>query len=221
VSRTSKNVESVLEQLRSGIRGGRYAPGQRLITSDLAREIQVSLSPVREALHILVGEGLVVIEPNKGASVRTLTPQTFIDGLEVLDVIGVLAFRLLAPKIRGGVLMEGVPQIRKEIADAGRRHNVQAFFQAIADSHRFANEASGNSYLNPILNRLHLEYFYRQMAECLPDDFWDPYIRNYDQMGQHLFRGDARAAERVWRRHIRWLIGLIRTHQLRTHGSQR
>jgi hypothetical protein len=54
------------------------------------------------------------------------------------------------------------------------------------------------------------------MAECLPDDFWDPYIDNYEQMGHHLSRGDARAAERVWRRHIRWLIGLIRTHQRNT-----
>jgi DNA-binding GntR family transcriptional regulator len=213
------SVEAVLDKLRAGIRSGRYAPGQRLVTSDLARELNVSLSPIREAIHILVGEGLVAIDPNKGPRIRSLSAQTFIDGLQVLDAIGVLAFRLLAPRITGGALMGRVPEIRKTIADAGRRRNPHAFFEAIANSHRFANDLSGNAYLNPILNRLHLEYFYRQMAECLPDNFWDQYVNNYDRMGEHLFRGDARSAERVWRRHIRWLIGLIRTYQQRVERN--
>jgi DNA-binding GntR family transcriptional regulator len=105
-------VEAVLDSLRNGIRLGTYAPGQRLVTSDLARELNVSLSPIREAVHILAGEGLVVIDPNKGPRVRTLSAQTFIDGLEVLEVIGILAFRLLAPRIKGGTLMERVPEVR-------------------------------------------------------------------------------------------------------------
>jgi DNA-binding GntR family transcriptional regulator len=208
MGRTSKNVDAVLDALRDGIRHGRYAPGQRLVTSDLSDELGVSLSPVREALHILVGEGLVEIERNKGARVRSLSPQTFIDGLQVLEAIGTVAFRLLAPKIEGGALMEQVPELNQAIVDAGKRRNPHAFFAAIARSHRTANELSGNAYLNPILSRLHLEYFYRQMADCLPDDFWDPYIENYERMAACLHRGDARGAERVWKRHIKWLIEL-------------
>ena len=219
MSASSKTVDAVLDALREGLRHGRYAPGQRLVTSDLSAELRVSLSPVREALHTLAGEGLVEMEANKGARVRSLSPQTFVDGLQVLEAIGTLAFRLLEPKIAGGASMEQVPELNRAIVDAGKRRNLHAFFAAIARSHRAANEASGNSYLNPILNRLHLEYFYRQMADFLPDDFWDPYVRNYELMAECLHRGDARGAERVWKRHIKWLIKLIEQHLERGRAS--
>jgi DNA-binding GntR family transcriptional regulator len=219
VAKTNTSVEAVLAELRDGIRHGRYAPGQRLVTSDLSRDLGVSLSPVREALHILTGEGIVEIEPNKGARIRTLTPQIFIDGLEVLEAIGVLAFRLITRKLQGAAL-PNVKGLRSAIADAGRRRDPHAFFGAIAASHRAANDAAGNSYLNPILERLHLEYFYRQMADCLPGDFWEPYIDNYDRMGALLQRGDVRGAEQVWKGHIKWLIALIRqTTQERSRAS--
>ena len=83
---------------------------------------------------------------------------------------------------------------------------------AIAASHRLVNEHSGNLYLNPIINRIHLEYFYRQMADLLPDSFWDRYTENYRVTGGLLVRGDARGAERAWRQHVQWVIGLIRKH---------
>src|SRR5262245_13589111 len=123
VRATNKSVGIVLDELRSGIQYGRYAPGQRLITSDLASQLGTSLAPVREALHILAGEGLIEIEPNKGARVRTLTVQTFVDGLQVLEVIGLLGFRLFAPKLKQFALREEIGSLLDEIVDAGKRRN--------------------------------------------------------------------------------------------------
>jgi DNA-binding GntR family transcriptional regulator len=208
---TNKSVGIVLDELRSGIQHGRYAPGQRLITSELASQLGTSLAPVREALHILAGEGLIEIQPNKGARVRTLTAQTFIDGLQVLEVIGLLGLRLAAPKIKQLPRSE-IKEIRADIVNAGKRRNAHAFFTAIGRSHRRLNELTGNSYLNPILNRIHLEYFYRQMADYLPDDFWDQYVANYESMGSALAKGDLRSVEATWVRHVRWVIDLIQEH---------
>ena len=98
--RANASVEIVLTELRTGIQRGRYAPGQRLITSELASQMKTSLAPVREALHLLIGEGLVEMRPIAAPSVRTLTAQTFIDGLQVLEVVGGLALRLIAPKLK-------------------------------------------------------------------------------------------------------------------------
>ena len=210
--RTNASVEIVLTELRTGIQRGRYAPGQRLITSELATQMKTSLAPVREALHILIGEGLVEMRPNRGASVRTLTAQTFIDGLQVLEVVGGLALRLIAPKLKNPAVRLEIEQALEPIFEAGRRRNPHDFFTAIAASHRLVNEYSGNAYLNPILTRIHLEYFYRQMADLLPDSFWDRYTENYRITGGLLVRGDARGAERAWRQHVQWVIGLLRKH---------
>jgi DNA-binding GntR family transcriptional regulator len=210
MTKTNRSVAGVLTDIRTGIQRGRYAPGQRLVTSELSENLGTSLAPVREALHILAGEGLVEIQPNKGSSVITLSAQTFIDGLQILEVTGALALRLIAPKLKDKKVLAAIDAAVKPIFDAAKRRNAHDFFTAIAASHRLVNDHSGNAYLNPILNRLHLEYFYRQMADRLPDDFWDAYSENYRVTAGHLLRGDARAAERAWCKHIRWVIGLIR-----------
>ncbi len=210
--KTNKSVETVLAEIRTGIQRGRYAPGQRLITSELARQLHTSLAPVREALHILVGEGLVEIRPNKGASVMTLTHQTFIDGLQVLEATGLVALRLISARLKDAKFRGEITAKLDSITDAGKRRNPHDFFAAIASSHRLVNDYSGNSYLNPILNRIHLEYFYRQLADCLPDDYWDRYTANYLKVGKALSSGDSRGAERAWSQHIRWVIALITEH---------
>ena len=60
-------------------------PGQRLVEVDLAAQFGVSRNSVREALQRLAAQGLVDLFRNKGAAIRTLSPQ---ETLEVLDVQG-------------------------------------------------------------------------------------------------------------------------------------
>jgi DNA-binding GntR family transcriptional regulator len=61
------------ELIRSAIVDGRLHPGQRLKEEELARELGISRTPVREALLMLQAEGLVDASPNRGAKVRTHT----------------------------------------------------------------------------------------------------------------------------------------------------
>ena len=58
------------EVIREAIMDGRLGPGQRLKEEELARELGISRTPVREALLILQTEGLVEAAPNRGATVR-------------------------------------------------------------------------------------------------------------------------------------------------------
>jgi DNA-binding GntR family transcriptional regulator len=73
------------EQIRQAIVEGQYAPGQRLIEQRIAEELNLSRTPVREALHRLVAEGLVLSEPNRGAMVRPLTVA------DIADIYGLRA----------------------------------------------------------------------------------------------------------------------------------
>jgi DNA-binding GntR family transcriptional regulator len=58
------------ELIRAAIIDGRLEPGRRLKEEEIARELGISRTPVREALLLLQAEGLVVSEPNRGATVR-------------------------------------------------------------------------------------------------------------------------------------------------------
>jgi DNA-binding GntR family transcriptional regulator len=63
-------TEAVLDAVKHAILTGRLTPGQPLIETELAAQLGVSKTPVREALKTLAGAGLVTMSPYKGASVR-------------------------------------------------------------------------------------------------------------------------------------------------------
>jgi DNA-binding GntR family transcriptional regulator len=63
-------TEAVLDAVKHAILTGRLTPGQPLVETELATQLGVSKTPVREALKTLAGAGLVTMSPYKGASVR-------------------------------------------------------------------------------------------------------------------------------------------------------
>lgn len=91
--------EIVTDTLRDAILSGKYKPGQRLITNELARELGVSRMPVREALHRLEMVGLVTIVPHKGAVVSEVSEEEIIEIYHIRGVLDGLATRLAAPNL--------------------------------------------------------------------------------------------------------------------------
>ena len=67
------HVDRLVRGIIDGFREGRYQPGERLVAADLAAQFNVSRAPVREALAILVGEGVVEIKKNYGARIRSFS----------------------------------------------------------------------------------------------------------------------------------------------------
>lgn len=79
--------DSVYLRLRQDVLSGRLSANERLKVSSLAERYQTSTNPVREALQQLRGEGLVVIEPHRGARVREIDDAFVRDIYEVESLI--------------------------------------------------------------------------------------------------------------------------------------
>ena len=86
----------VVEALRERILGGTMAPGERLVEGRLSQELGVSRMPVREALRQLAAEGLVTIEPRRGASVTSINPDQVRELVEVRATLEGLNAKLAA-----------------------------------------------------------------------------------------------------------------------------
>ena len=74
----------------------RYAPGDHLSENDIAQKLQVSRSPLREALRILEKRGLVTLTPQRGARVTLLSPPEVKNLFEIREMLVGLAGRQLA-----------------------------------------------------------------------------------------------------------------------------
>src|ERR1700733_11824308 len=83
--------EQVADHLRKEILASRMAPGTELGEVSLARSLGISRGPLREALGQLAAEGLVTIVPRRGAVVKTLTREEFMDAYQVREALESLA----------------------------------------------------------------------------------------------------------------------------------
>ena len=73
----------VFNNIKDGILTGRLRPGERLLENQLADELGVSRTPIREALRMLEIENLVDLIPRKGAQVKKMSEKDIKDILEI------------------------------------------------------------------------------------------------------------------------------------------
>ena len=85
--------------LRARIDDGRFVPGYRLVLGAIAKELGVSVVPVREAIRLLEAEGLVTFERNVGAQVALLEEQEYLYTMQTLALVEGAATALSVPAI--------------------------------------------------------------------------------------------------------------------------
>ena len=79
--------EVAYDAIKRAILSGQFSPYERLVEERLAASLELSRTPVREALAILEHEGLLESEPYKGLAVRPVTVDEFLNMYEALGVI--------------------------------------------------------------------------------------------------------------------------------------
>lgn len=148
---SSKTVkEHLVSALRDAIIAGRFKPGDRLNESKLAREYSVSRIPVREALQVLLEQGLVMTKPRRGMFVNDLSEEDCqrINSLRIIlesEALKLCRMRLTAACENRLVALLEKMEVWHLDSDA----------EAAAldlDFHRTIWAQSGNHYLEKVLN---------------------------------------------------------------------
>lgn len=91
--------EMAYDALRTSIMRCELKPGDRLIIDDISRQLGVSHIPVREALHQLQSDGLVITVPHAGATVAPLSPNDVAEVFSLMEGLEQVALRVAAEKI--------------------------------------------------------------------------------------------------------------------------
>ncbi len=146
------SVERVYEDLRAAIISGEYEPGERLRAEALAERFGTSRTPVREALMLLEGDGLVGIEPRRGAVVRSFDPADLADLYEVRAVLEARAAGLAAARITPDDLaaLEATCD-RAESQTGNSARTVDTLIATNEDFHRIVIAAAGSPRLSAAL----------------------------------------------------------------------
>jgi DNA-binding GntR family transcriptional regulator len=142
---TSKQ-ERTYSQLRSRIINGTYGPGHRLVIDAIARELDVSSIPVREAVRRLEAEGWVTYQKNHGAHVAPIDAHAWTEAVGTLAILEGYATMLAAPHLdeRDFARLRALNQDMSDAIDALDVLAVSAFNQAF---HQVVYDRCPNGHL--------------------------------------------------------------------------
>ncbi len=145
--------ELVLEAIRQAIIDGTLKPRERLMEIQLAEELGVSRTPIREALRKLEMEGFIVMVPRKGAYVADLSFKDIADVFEIRSALEGLAASLAAERITDEELEE-MERCLVEKAEAILENNMDKLVLVDTKFHETIYKASRNERLTNIINNL-------------------------------------------------------------------
>jgi DNA-binding GntR family transcriptional regulator len=197
--------DHVLRQIQSAIVKGEIAPGSKISEPELARAYGISRGPLREALHRLEGQKLLVRTPHVGARVVSLSRVELGELYQIRESLEGLACRLAAERM----LPEQVDELREVL----REHERDAAFQAGKgyylqegdyDFHYRIVQGSGNGMLIRLLcNELYqLARMYRIQHSTTPNRPQQAFAEHH-RILDAIADGDGELAEMLMRRHIR------------------
>ena len=169
--------EMVYEELKMQILKGSIIPGTRMMEVELAEEMGVSRTPIREAIRKLEKEGLVTIEPRRGAYASMISTEDMVEILEVRQDLEGLAAYFAADRMTE----EQMKELRKEsdsYNDAVKRGNMEDMIRHDTRFHHIIVESCRNKILVQMIEQLQelvlrFRYIYYdnfRRAENMPEE---------------------------------------------------
>ncbi len=152
IERPKSLRELALEHLRESIVNGALKMGQTLSERSISEELGVSKSPVREALAQLRDEGLVTIEPQKGARVFSLSVNEVVQICDFRQVIETAALELAYAR-NPGALADDMDDVVRKMETARKKGDMRKYLSLDTQFHQLIFLHCGNDYLSSSYNR--------------------------------------------------------------------
>jgi DNA-binding GntR family transcriptional regulator len=198
---SSTSYQRVHEHLREMIITGQIAAGTRLKIADIAGQYAISQMPVREALQQLQGEGLVVIAPNKGATVRSMDRKFISNIFDIRIALETYLTRKACECMTAETLQE-LEAIEGQLERAGDLRDMAAHVRLNMEFHRAILAATGNEEAIRLLDlhgnligAMRLRYGFRPGRSAAVQE-------EHRALIHALRRGDAEAAGAIHQLHI-------------------
>ncbi len=193
-------ANEAFETIRNKILTGRIKPGDRLHEGELATELGLSRTPVREAIRRLESDGLVVHEPHRGVTVNRLDNQAVSELYTIREVLEATAAALAAQhasEMEIAALSDLLARQKPDDANPAEASRLNRIF------HRAICDGAHNRYLNRTLDGL------AQSMALLGRTTLSLPGRQAEAIGEHtaildaIARRDPAGAEAAARKHIR------------------
>ncbi|MGB7988631.1 MAG: GntR family transcriptional regulator [Candidatus Methylophosphatis roskildensis] len=193
--------QAVAERLRQRIFAHDLAPGTWIDEQTLAEDYGISRTPMREALKVLVSEGLVTLRPRRGCYVTELTEQDLDDIFPVLALLEGRCAHEAVAKARPADIA-GLGKAHQLLEQAAARGDVDAFFEANQNFHLRVQQLAGNRWLQQVIEDMRKVLKLNRHDSLSRDGRLGESLEEHRQIMQAIEAGDALAAQNRMQAHL-------------------
>lgn len=195
------SAERVADLLRERIVKGELTPGSRLVERKLSAELNVSRTPVREALKLLRADGLVEISMHRGAQIVAYTAEEAEELFELIAVLEGLAAERLARRMHPDV-MARLEDLHVQMLRQYDARDASAYFDTNTEIHDTIVTAAGNAVLLESHKRVMVRAQRGRFLAIMDSARWQQAVDEHEAVMEAFRHRDAEAAAKVWRQHL-------------------
>ena len=129
--------DKIAEYIRNQIIQGKLKPGEKILEAQLAEDLNISRTPIREAIRLLECEGFVELLPRRGAIVKEFSEKDFEDTVEVKACLETLAAELIMDKISDKIISKLEAIIENEEKILGDNKSGDAIYKFLKELSKF------------------------------------------------------------------------------------
>jgi DNA-binding GntR family transcriptional regulator len=208
-----KNSASAVERIRlaieQAIQDGDFVAGQRLTEAALTKRLQVSRGPLREAMLLLQSDGLISIQPNKGAVVRELTRQELAEFFQMRGLLEGYAASRCAKRIDENGVRDTLAPLRQEAEMQHRGQGGRPFAEHDAEMHATILRLANHRMLEDHWRRLRMPLLrFRFLASPATINISQSAAEHVELLGS-ILDGDENKAESIARAHVARINGIV------------
>ncbi|SHG92417.1 GntR family transcriptional regulator [Pollutimonas bauzanensis] len=192
---------AVADRLREMIIEGQLAAGVRLNERALCDQLQVSRTPLREAFRLLAADGLVRIQPNRGAQVVALSEKDIRESFEVMGALEALSGGLACLHISDREIAE-IKALTFEMQACHARRDLPAYYHVNREIHDRINAAGHNQLLSQVYKTINLRLQNLRFRSNLNHEKWDKAMQEHIDMVEALAARDGERLARIMRIHL-------------------
>lgn len=193
--------EAVCETLRDAIRKGILEPGERLMEVQLAEELGISRTPVREAIRKLEQEGYVIMMPRRGTYVSDISTNDVKEIFEIRSALESLAAGLAARRIEPDEL-ETLQNLLIEIEGYIAKNDIEKIVETDIKFHGLLYKVSRNERLVNIISNLKEQLArFRTLSMSYPGRLQET-LEEHSEMVEAIANGDVSAARDAAEHHM-------------------
>ena len=205
--------EELIDRLRTMIVEGVLTAGEKVPERALCDKLGVSRTPMREALKVLAADGLLTLEPNRGARVRAITLDDLEEVFPLMGALEALAGELACANISDAQMTE-LRKTHELMLECFHASDLSGYFRHNQRIHEIIMQAAGNATLSSMVQSLAVRVRRARYLANMSSERWQQAVAEHEEIIMALDVRDGQRLGAILKRHLankfatvrQWLI---------------